>query len=381
MKYFIDINIKTLFFACFFILLVGAVLGQKFRPYDYLRSTPEPLKISQEPLSSADPGLNGYRPSELFSKYNNIENIGFLEWQERLRLTLVSDLGLAEIFDSSKKVPYKIIERVDVGDNLERLFLTFKSFDGSNIPAYLHQPRNKTGGANIPGIIVIPGHVKSNASGIEQTAIETESYQHASALELANAGYITLTFELRGFGYLGRPFNQEHRLVAWNALLKGESYKQVELKDIAYAKKLLDSWEGLDFERIGITGVSYGGELSVQYAGLDESIKVTVFQGFTRGTGIVSGRFGSKKDQPHYCHILPYFDSVVKQEEYIWLLAPRPTLGLRGSKEIPVSEKIITEYAKGWAYENKPNNFQFSIFEGGHEYSISDAIQYFDTHL
>ncbi|HIE82474.1 MAG TPA: hypothetical protein EYQ00_00880, partial [Dehalococcoidia bacterium] len=94
------------------------------------------------------------------------------------------------------------------------------------MPAYLHQPRDITiVGKRRPSLIVIPGHVRDGESGIEQTAVDRDSYQHASAMELARGGYITLTFELRGFGYLGSPYNQDHRIVAWNALLKGESYK------------------------------------------------------------------------------------------------------------------------------------------------------------
>jgi len=130
-----------------------------------------------------------------------------------------------------------------------------------------------------------------------------------------------------------------------------------------------------------MTGVSFGGELSVQYAGLDKDIKVIVFQGFGGKTGVKTSTFGGRDDQPHYCHILPYLDSVIKREEYIWLLAPRPTLGLRGIREHKIDLNAVNEYRKGWRYSGFPNNFEFRDFDGGHEYSLVDAITHFDAHL
>ena len=130
-----------------------------------------------------------------------------------------------------------------------------------------------------------------------------------------------------------------------------------------------------------MTGVSYGGELSMQYAGLDEDIKVIVFQGFGGKTEVKNSMFGGKDDQPHYCHILSYFDSVIKMQEYIWLLSPRPTLVLRGTQERKIDLYALNEYKKGWHYIGRPDNFEFKYLNGGHEYSIVDAIAYFNANL
>ena len=160
------------------------------------------------------------------------------DWRLILRTTLVGKLDLTETFGKNRPERFDILDRVDIGSQIERLLLSFQSFDGSNIPAYLHQPIDLSKGKKYPGIMVILGHVRSNQSGMEQTTIEKDSYHQAAAMELAKSGYITLTFELREFGYLGEPFKLDQRIVAWHALLKGESYKQIILKDISYAKKI-----------------------------------------------------------------------------------------------------------------------------------------------
>lgn len=378
------IGLKLAIYACLFMLFSGVMLGRLAHKYGLFEQlqllAPHPVPLKKLPIS-ADPGLDKYLPKRFPSTIPDIEIIGVNEWRLGVRTMLIDSLGMREVFGERNTITIEILERVDIDEQLERVLLAFRSFDGTSIPAYLHQQKYRPQESKYPGIIVIPGHVREGESGIEQTAVDSNSYQHAAAMELAKVGYITLTFELRGFGYLGSPYDLEHRVVAWNALLKGESYKQVMLKDIAYAKKLLLDWDGVDSNRIGMTGVSYGGELTLQYAGLDEDIKVIVFQGFGGKTGVKESILGGRDDQPHYCHILPYFDSIIGQQEYIWLLSPRPTLGLRGTQEGKIDLYAVNEYRKGWQHSGDQNNFEFRQFNGGHQYSLVDAIDFFGTHL
>jgi dienelactone hydrolase len=378
-KYIKKLLYTTLFsFFIFFVFILGVLLESKYEIIEKIYSSIKPANKLNKISIISDPGLIQYKPT-LNTKYISASKINdFIGWQEKLRKDLQNKLGLHDILTSNIHVEYVILDRAYLEDGIERLFFAYKSFDGSYIPAYLHIPA--TSGKQ-PAILVIPGHVPEGQSGIEQTSNEMDSYQHAAAKNLAKSGYITLTMELRGFGYLGEQFGVEHRIVAWNAILKGESYKQVELKDIAYAVKFLVNYDNVDSDRLGITGASYGGELSVLYAGLDENIKVTVFQSFGGNIGVKSAKLGSRKNQPHYCHLLPNLDSVIKQEEYFWLLSPRPTLGLRGNHDIHVEQESINTYASGWLTLNKSYNFRFKMIDGGHEFFNTETIAFFEQHL
>src|SRR5690606_3026953 len=137
-------------------------------------------------------------------------------------------------------------------------------------------------------------------------------------------GFITLTTGLRGFGLLGPPASSEHNVI-YNALLAGSFYKAVIVKDLKRAVDVLQSRPEVDAGRIGITGVSFGGELSVVYAALDTRIKVAVFQGYSGSVGPDLGLSGPAGHKHHYCHVIPGINTGLSSEDLFLLIAPRPT--------------------------------------------------------
>jgi dienelactone hydrolase len=214
---------------------------------------------------------------------------------------------------------------------------------------------------------VVPGHVREGQSGIEQLANEPESYQHAAAARLARAGFVTLTFELRGFGYTGRPFGTEHVIVAYNAFLQDHSYKALVIQDTQAAVAILRSMDRVDKDKIGIAGASYGGEIAVNYAALDESIKVIISHSAFGYTGRKGMKKGGTRNQPHYCHLLPNVDSIVRREYWYWMLAPRPVLGIRGDQDAPHFADVFDIYNQGWEGQE---GLELKVQSGGHEFFV-----------
>ena len=209
-----------------------------------------------------------------------------------------------------------------------------------------------------------------------------ESYQHSVALELAKAGFVTLTIELRGFGLLGKPFNTEHRLVAYNAILGGSFYKAVVIKDIQFALNLLQTLDQVDPDRIGITGVSYGGEVAVTYAALDKRIRAVVFQGFGGLLGPNEGKLVGEEELPHYCHIIPGSANTLFKEDIFFLISPRPLLGVRGMQDFEGDLTGFRNEIKNF-YEkmDSSSSFDFLMVPGGHEYFIKPAVSFFKHYL
>jgi dienelactone hydrolase len=361
--------------AIVFSLLLGAVLDRKLEILPMIKrqfiheNRLEPLNID------SDPNLENFFQIQRVSSLPQEE---FSEWQGKTRKLILETSGSDVIPDPAEVVRYRILKENRLKSGILLQLIAFQTFDESEIPAYLHIPAGKE---KLPAILVVPGHVKEGQSGIEQTALQDNSYQHAAARRLAEQGFVTLTPELRGFGYLGAPYKTEHRLVAYNALLEGTSYKWIILKDLGYAMRLLRQVDRVDAHRTGITGASLGGELAVNYSALDTDIKAVAFHSFGGAIGLKKARRGDKKNQPHYCHILPKIDRMVALEEWIWLLAPRPVLGIKGGNVAPFEDNSISMYQKGWELAGGQKSPLFMTTEGGHEFFVDPAISFFKKEL
>ena len=298
-------------------------------------------------------------------------------WQETLRRELQQRFSFSEA-TNRQKVAFHEVSIDSEEQGIVRKKIIFESFDGTHIPAFLLAPLLTQ---RAPAILVLPGHVLEGESGVAQTSGLVESYQHSVALKLAQAGFVTLTIELRGFGILGNAFNTEHRFVAYNAILGGSFYKAVVSRDIQYAINFLQALDQVDPHRMGITGVSYGGEMAVTYAALDKRIKAIVFQGFGGLLGPIEGKLRGK-EQPHYCHIIPGSPSFLFQEDIFFLVAPRSLLGVRGTQDVEGDPHVFKKEVKNF-YEKieASSSFDFVIVPGGHEYFIDPAVTFFRHNL
>ena len=247
------------------ILLMGGYFESHMGMYEYIRrlASWDGPSVRLAFSASGDPGLKRFvedqRPELPRPDLGDAESLQ--SWQQALRRTLRNDL-----FELAKKEEPVVVqfERVDttrVETHVVRTFISFESFDGTSIPGFLFVP---DGSKSRPAIIVLHGHVRENEAGISQTGGLIASYQHKAALVLAKAGYVTLAIGFRGFRPLGLPDYPEHRFVAYNALLGGSFYKAIVSKDIKYAFDLLQRLQEVDPTRIGITGVSYGGEMAAK---------------------------------------------------------------------------------------------------------------------
>lgn len=301
----------------------------------------------------------------------------FAQWQARLRAKLVETFDFDALNVPSVSYTVHHIERLRGG--LVREIVTFESFDGTRIPAVRQRLERTESG---PAVLLLPGHTKPEESGLTQLVHEYDSYQHAAATQLARAGYTTLTFELRGFGLLGKPLNTEHRLVAFNALLDGSFYKKVVLWDAAYALSLLRGSQGVETHRVGVAGASLGGELAVALAALVDNIHAIFFAGYSGSVGAFGFVSGDRGRQPHYCHIIPGARSFMRSEDVLLLLAPRAVLGTRGEHERPASKEFRTATTAAWRAAGATNNFEFAIVSGGvHEFFVHEAIEFFHRTL
>ena len=363
-----------------FTLLAGGYWESRVELYSDVRSM---VRNSSAPPAEhieirGDPALvklvQGQRPS----RSRPTGGAAFRDWQQATRHDLVSDVLKLSL--PLGRTPAIVHEQrvVTLPDGVRRILITFESSDGTTIPAYIFVP---PGGGAGPAIIVLHGHLpRQDHEGISQTGGLVDSYQHGAALELARAGFVTLTLEFRGFGYLGPRIGVSRQTVEYNALLAGASYKAVIARDIASAIEVLSDWPGVDPTRIGMTGVSFGGEMAVTYAALDERMKVVVFQGFGGSVGL-QPPITDIADLPNYTHLIPGQNAYLLQEDLFMLVAPRPLLGVRGSRDFPVNPEFARVVAAAYAMQGAASAFDFVKITGGHEYFVEPARDFFRRHL
>jgi dienelactone hydrolase len=302
---------------------------------------------------------------------------GLLQWQRTLRMRL------AELFrrpDAPGASPL-ILERTSLPApaGLVRERLQFAAADGMRIPAILQYPSERR---IRPAILVIPGHVPSDDSGLRQLTDAADSYQHAAATALAQHGFVTLAFELRGFGLLGLRHGAEHSAVAYNALLNGSFYKALVIDDASRALGVLRALPHVDRKRVGVTGASMGGELAVNLAALDESIAAIAASGYGGNAGLLNGLEGPDTVMVHYCHIIPGAWSFLRREDMTLLLAPRPTLIVRGEHEYQHDDLFATSAAAAWRSLGARERFELKVMLGReHEFFVLETAAFFQRSL
>ena len=316
--------------------------------------------------------LEAQRPDRPFPEHGTVLDVQ--SWQEHVRAVLRTRSQLPSV--PAQWSPPRKLQSEDLGD-VRRILLEFTSWDGTRVPAYLHQPKDA---ADSPAVLVIPGHGR----GIRATAgVGPPDYQHGVALELARSGYVTLTPELRGFGWLGSQGPRDHVFVALAALEAGSFYKAVVARDLERALSILQDWPGVDRARLGAVGTSLGGELAVFLGALDSRIKVTVSHSYGGRVGPVS--IADPEGQPpHGCHAIPGVNRILYQEDWFRLLAPRPVQVIRGSRNSPpppAPERFNAAVAAAFDRFGARERFDFSIQPGEHEAFIEAAVRFLRTWL
>lgn len=340
---------------------------------------------AQNPIEVADPANITEISSELliFPRPNPSQQKRFLQWQASSKQLLTETVYELDLGAGAKSVPTTIEPNRSVDDVATRIELWIAGDNGHQIPAVLLLPRSAQ---KVPALLVLPGHVKDGESGIEQMTQPIASYHNSAALKLAEAGYATLTIELRGFGILGPPNFPNHEIVAHNALLAGHFYKKLVIKDVQHAFEYLLSREEINSSRVGIAGVSLGAELAVAYAGLDERVKAIAFHSYGGKVGKFVGIQTSDSDVPHYCHIVPGSNHIFRQEDVFLLLAPRPTLGTRGVENPFSNQAFFRTLESSWMAFSLPSQLKLLNLPGqaefsGHAFFVDETIEFLNDNL
>ncbi|RLC61960.1 MAG: hypothetical protein DRI80_07520 [Chloroflexota bacterium] len=211
----------------------------------------------------------------------------------------------------------EVEEQIQI-DDLRRELIWLSTEEDLRVPVYLFLPTEADGPR--PAIVVFPGH-----GTIAQTAGLEKSYQRANALELARAGFITLTMELRGFGRLGAL---GHLQIDAAARLVGRTWYGLLVQDGMRAIDYLLARPEVDPARIGATGIGAGGALTMYTAALDDRVQVALIHSYL-GKYVVTSL-----DEEHCpCNDIPGILRYAEMGDVAALIAPRPVMFVNGQRD------------------------------------------------
>jgi len=152
--------------------------------------------------------------------------------------------------------------------------LRLKSFDGQPLEVYVILPPAPSAGNGGPYPLVVQSHGwGSSARGPENGSFRSSEYYGPTADVLAKAGYAVLQLTARGFGDSCGKATSAIGLFACGShgyiRLDDDRY---EVRDIQRAIGLLVDEKFANHSRIGATGESYGGGVSLQLATLKNRV-------------------------------------------------------------------------------------------------------------
>ncbi len=137
-----------------------------------------------------------------------------------------------------EQISYPSLAGIDPATFVEPELISYKSFDGLEIPAFVYMPKNSEG-KKIPCIISIHGGPEGQAT-----------YGFAPLFQyFVSSGYAVIEPNVRGSSGYGKKYSA----------LDNVRNRENSVKDIAYLVEYLKSRSDIDQRKIAVYGGSYGG--------------------------------------------------------------------------------------------------------------------------
>lgn len=179
----------------------------------------------------------------------SIKSVGISKDEKRVRLVAGTSVSPSNIYvfdigdNKAKQITNNLNPEINPENLVEAQVIRYPSFDGLEIPAIYYQPKIASKDHKVPAILFMHG----GPGGQSRVG-------YSSLLQfVVNHGYAVLAVNNRGSSGYGKAF----------FAMDDRKHGDVDLKDCIWAKKFLKSTGVIDENKIGITGGSYGGYLTM----------------------------------------------------------------------------------------------------------------------
>lgn len=281
-------------------------------------------------LTAADVSV----PERFEMPFNAQDEAAARQWQEAVRTRL-----LAMVEAQNPRTGRSL--DVEIGaftakDGFKQADLRFTSNEGRRVEATLTLP---DGEGPFPGLACLHGH-----SGNREMMHDPSSNYGGLALGYAQRGFVTLTPSLWHCDYAANQL--------WNLM---------RLLDI------LEAMDAVDPARLGVAGLSMGGEWSMWLAACDPRIKAAVVSGWMCTTE------GVLRVPNCPCWRIPGLLELCDVAEVHILIAPRPVLFESAKADncfpIDATRDGYRKIVQGYNAFGVPMNARQHVFPGGHAWS------------
>jgi len=215
----------------------------------------------------------------------------------------------------------QIHEDKTLGKGITCRLVSFDGGEGIRIPAYLLEPKDVTN--ETPCVLAIPGH---GIGIVEMIGLVDPSGAYRQAgLHLAQRGYRVLAIENRGFGYLRDLGSAAEWTMPYLPFSYLGYYLYMRGRCII-GDTTFDLLRGLTLLRhlgpkakIGVVGLSYGGDLALLVSALDKTVMATFASGTVTSMEVIFNYCRNKE-----AHVIPRLLLYGDRSDIAALIAPRP---------------------------------------------------------
>ena len=257
--------------------------------------------------------------------------------------------------------------------------IIFNTGEDNWVPANIYIPKNIP--APLPGIVSLCGHNNEGKS----------AYAQRCAFMALN-GYVVISFDFIGTGERQIIPNDttvywsstQHNIMFSKMIAYGANPIWFFIRETMGAVSVLSGLDEVDPDKIGVTGSSGGGYMSVYAAAIDERIKATAPAAAVHGykeyfvPGDADGEqafFGMIQDGLDFPDVISF------------LVAPRPILILSNSRDIwPIgaTEHTMKEAKNIYSILGQGERIEMKTWNRGHTFEldqITEAILWFNRWL
>jgi dienelactone hydrolase len=252
-------------------------------------------------------------------------------------------------------------------------------------------------GVEAYGLYMVPKNLKAKApliiaqhgGGGNPEAIcdlDTRVNYHAFGREAVRRGYIVWAPALAmRSSYAGDAVipGASRELLDQKLHLAGTSIIGLELYKIAESTRtLLRTRPEIDADRVGMTGLSWGGFFTMYVTALNPFIKAAAPSGYFRDAALLQSRAAaddSRIEDRDLFGSLGHFQAVA-------LICPRPCFVQLGAQDgalnpMPGARAEAERAADFYRKLGIADRFQFSVHPGGHEFDTPAILDFFAKHL
>ncbi|WP_415382178.1 alpha/beta hydrolase family protein [Halosimplex sp. TS25] len=330
-----------------------------------------------------------FRDHERRYAYDGESGDALRSWQAAFRGELRSVLGHDAIADVG--VPPLAPARTDSEslDGYERQRWTIQTETDLRLPFYLLLPDDPD--PPYPTVLVAHGHgdgAKEVAVGRAETdeqRRQIEEDERDIAVQAVERGYAAIAPDMRGMGELTNPADEEMgyrtcHTMQLHAQLFGRSLVGDRVWDVTRLIDFVEERGDLDAGRIGLTGHSGGGAVTLFAAAVDERIDIAA----------PSSYFCTFEDSiasiDHCeCNYLPGVIGLGEQWDVAGLIAPRPFVAVAGRDDniFPIEGvfRAFDHLSEIYEAAGALDRCELVVGPGGHRYYADGVWPFVAQHL